>query len=213
MMDAASIATAFLDTLREFAYRAWQDRRGNTDYNVNGIDAEDFRAWFDRVVANAAQEQAALDFNGMCFVAWRASNERTIDDAGWERWWDALGIGRAPAVMSFTPAKPKPATPIASTISYTSAPIGHREIVSAGYNGKMLRCSCGLLLTDHQQLAEHHARVRKQMVGDTGAPDIAEAGVAKRMGIISIDVRLAELDCPHCGARITLSANIETRIS
>lgn len=77
--------------IRALGYRAWQDRRGNTDYDVEAIDAGEYREWWANILAQAQREGAELDAQGVCLVAWRYSNHRwgDLDDPGFMAWWKA----------------------------------------------------------------------------------------------------------------------------
>lgn len=80
--------------VRALAYRAWQDRRQNTDYDVDAVDAGEFREWFGNILAQAQSEGAQLDVEGVCLTAWRYSNHRwgELDDAGFGEWWAEHGV-------------------------------------------------------------------------------------------------------------------------
>lgn len=80
---------AFTLALRRLAYRAWQDRRGNTDYDVEAVDGGDFRQWWLNILSETAADPGDLDPEGVCLTAWRYSNHRwgDLDDAGFEAWW------------------------------------------------------------------------------------------------------------------------------
>ena len=92
---------------------------------------------------------------------------------------------------------------VVTEYNYTNAPIGHREVTEVAdvrTPDAYLRCSCGLLVGDSQQLEQHHAQVSRQMTSAAGCGQGWTMASSDRPRTASLCAREVELRCPRCNA-------------